>query len=98
MKKATPWVALLSVRKLITCWQRQKLVQRLQKPQQKQLQQAQKRQQVRLAQQELLFCRKRRERQQPTKMPTGLTCSCEFSLKGIENNFRKLRWFSPQPS
>jgi len=75
MKKATLGWLLQSVRKLITCWQRQKLEQRLQKPQQKRLQQQQKRQQERLQQQELLFCRKRRERQQPTKMPTGLTCS-----------------------
>jgi hypothetical protein len=61
-----------------------------QKRQQKQPQQVQKQQQEQLQQQELLFCRKRRERQQPTKMPTGLTCSFEFSLKGDENNFRKL--------
>jgi hypothetical protein len=56
MKKATRRWLLQSVRKLITCWQRQKLEQRLQKPQQKQLQLVQKRQQQeRLQQQELLF-------------------------------------------
>jgi len=55
MKKATLGWLLQSVRKLITCWQRQKLEQRLQKPQQKRLQQQQKRQQERLQQQELLF-------------------------------------------
>jgi hypothetical protein len=58
------------------------LGQRLRKPQQKQLQRVQQRQAQQQAQQALLFCRKRRGQQQPTKMPTGLTCSFEFSLKG----------------
>jgi response regulator of citrate/malate metabolism len=97
MKKATRRWLLQSVRKLITCWQLQKLVQRLQTLEQR-LQQQQKQQQERLQQQELLFCRKRRERQQPREIPTGLTCSFDFSLKGDENNFRKLLWLAPQPS
>jgi response regulator of citrate/malate metabolism len=82
MKKATRGWLFCSVRQLITCWQHQMLEQRLQKPQQKQHQLVQQQQERQQAQRELLFCRKRRERQQPTKMPTGLTCSFEFSLKG----------------
>jgi hypothetical protein len=51
------------------------LGQRLQRPQQKQHQRVQQLQELQQAQQALLFCRKRRERQRPTKMPTKLTCS-----------------------
>jgi hypothetical protein len=48
-------------------------------------------QQERLQQQGLLFCRKRREQQQPRESPTGAIFSCQFSLKeGEIKQFSKI--------